>query len=143
MLDPLFLAWAAGFFDGEGCVMVEMSKEKGCLHGYRTSLHTNVTQTSLPCLQLFLENFDYFKTSPNDKSTFNFIKKEGIFMDIVYEKDLKDFVINWIEENQAPEGVFNLMTGHLMYFKREFLSMLQTREIKTLKDTKDECFIFY
>jgi len=93
--------------------------------------------------KLFLENFDYFKTSPNDKSTFNFIKKEGIFMDIVYEKDLKDFVINWIEENQAPEGVFNLMTGHLVYFKREFLSMLQTREIKTLKDTKEECFIFY
>jgi hypothetical protein len=55
--DSLFLAWAAGFFDGEGCVMVEMSKEKACLHGYRTSLHTTVTQTSLPCLQLFLERF--------------------------------------------------------------------------------------
>jgi len=57
MEDQLFLAWAAGFFDGEGCVMVEISKEKGCLHGYRTSLHTTVTQTSLPCLQLFLEKF--------------------------------------------------------------------------------------
>ncbi len=57
MKDQLFLAWAAGFFDGEGCVMVEISKEKGCLHGYRTSLHTTVTQTSLPCLQLFLEKF--------------------------------------------------------------------------------------
>ena len=56
-MDKLFLAWAAGFFDGEGCVMVEMSKEKGCLHGYRTSLHVTVTQTSLPCLQLYLENF--------------------------------------------------------------------------------------
>ena len=55
--DQLFLAWAAGFFDGEGCVMVELSKEKRCLHGFRTSLHTTVTQTSLPCLELFLHRF--------------------------------------------------------------------------------------
>lgn len=57
MASELFLAWAAGFFDGEGCVMVELSKEKRCRHGFRTSLHVTVTQTSLPCLQLFLENF--------------------------------------------------------------------------------------
>lgn len=57
MKDELFLAWAAGFFDGEGSVIVELSKEKACLHGYRTSLHANVTQTSLPCLQLFMEHF--------------------------------------------------------------------------------------
>lgn len=57
MDDKLFLAWAAGFFDGEGCVLVEMSKEKACLHGFRTALHATVTQTSLPCLQLYLERF--------------------------------------------------------------------------------------
>lgn len=57
MDDKLFLAWTAGFFDGEGSVIVEMSKEKKCLHGFRTSLHANVTQTSLPCLQLLLEKF--------------------------------------------------------------------------------------
>lgn len=57
MMDKLFLAWAAGFFDGEGCVMVELSKEKKCLHGYRTSLHATVTQTSLPCLHKYLEAF--------------------------------------------------------------------------------------
>jgi len=57
MEDTLFLAWAAGFFDGEGSVLVEMSKEARCRHGFRTSLHANVTQTSLPCLQLFAERF--------------------------------------------------------------------------------------
>jgi hypothetical protein len=34
-----------------------MSKEKACLHGFRTCLHATVTQTSLPCLQLYLEKF--------------------------------------------------------------------------------------
>ena len=57
MQDQLFLAWAAGFFDGEGCVIVEISKEKGCRHGYRTSLHATVTQTSLPCLERYLVKF--------------------------------------------------------------------------------------
>lgn len=57
MDDKLFLAWAAGFFDGEGCVLVEMSKESRCKHGIRTALHATVTQTSLPCLKLFLEKF--------------------------------------------------------------------------------------
>ena len=55
--DSLFLAWAAGFFDGEGCVLVELSKERNCKHGFRTALHATVTQTSLPCLELFLERF--------------------------------------------------------------------------------------
>lgn len=57
MEDDLFLAWAAGFFDGEGCVLVEMSKEKACRHGFRTALHATVTQTSLPCLELFICRF--------------------------------------------------------------------------------------
>ena len=57
MTDDLFLAWAAGFFDGEGCVIIEISKEKRCRHGFRTALHVHVTQTSIPCLEKFLSRF--------------------------------------------------------------------------------------
>lgn len=91
----------------------------------------------------FLEANDFFKNIPNESSTFNFIKKEGIFYNIVYETDIKDFVIKWVEDNNCFEGVFNLISGNLKFFKREFLSMLKTRDITTLKDTKDECFLFY
>lgn len=91
----------------------------------------------------FLEANDFFKNSPNESSSFNFIKKEGIFLNIAYEKDIKDYVIDWIDDNKKDEGVFNLMTGNLKFFKREYLSFLKTNEIKTLKDTKDECFLFY
>jgi len=37
--------------------MVEKSKEIKCKHGFRTSLHATVTQTSKPCLELFLKRF--------------------------------------------------------------------------------------
>jgi hypothetical protein len=91
----------------------------------------------------FLESHDFFKNSPNEGSTFDFIQKQGIFMKIVYEKDMKDFVIEWIEENKCDEGVFNLMTGNLKFFKRDYLSLLKSKPIDVLKDNKDECYLFY
>lgn len=50
--DEIFLAWVAGFFDGEGSVIVEYSKSPESSRGWRTSLHATLTQTSLPCLEL-------------------------------------------------------------------------------------------
>ena len=91
----------------------------------------------------FLESHDFFKNSPNEGSTFDFIQKQGIFLKLIYEKDIKDFVIEWIEENQCDEGVFNLMTGNLKFFKRDYLSLLKSKPIDVLKDTKDECYLFY
>ena len=45
MEDKIFLAWAAGFFDGEGCVLVELAKQKGCKHGFRTALHATTSDS--------------------------------------------------------------------------------------------------
>jgi hypothetical protein len=91
----------------------------------------------------FLESHDFFKITPNDKSTFDFIRQEGIFLNIVYEKDVKDFVLDWVQDNKSPDGVFNLMTGNLKFFKRDFLSMLKTNEVRPLKDDKNNCYLFY
>jgi hypothetical protein len=52
MSDELFLAWVAGFFDGEGSVIVEYSKSAKSARGWRTRLLATVTQTSTPCLEL-------------------------------------------------------------------------------------------
>ena len=54
---PSFLAWAAGFFDGEGSVFVEISKNKNTRRRVRNLLTASVTQTSTPCLNLFKEHF--------------------------------------------------------------------------------------
>jgi len=91
----------------------------------------------------FLESHDYFKFSANDKSTFEFVQKDGIFLNISYEKDLKDFVLNWILQNDCGEGVYNMMSGGLKYFKREYLSMIETKEIKTMKDDANNCYLYY
>lgn len=53
----VFLGWAAGFFDGEGCVIVEISNSPKSRRGHRTALRVSVTQTSKPCLELFVQRF--------------------------------------------------------------------------------------
>lgn len=70
--DDLFLAWAAGFFDGEGSIVIELSKSPKSRNGYRTSLHATVTQTSVPCLEKFVARFGgaiktFQHTTPNSR----------------------------------------------------------------------------
>jgi len=91
----------------------------------------------------FLESHEFFKNSPNEKSTFDFVKKEGIFLKLVYEKDIKDFVLEWIEEQKADEAVYNLMTGNLKFFKREYLSLIRSKEVTPMRDTADKCYLYY
>jgi hypothetical protein len=91
----------------------------------------------------FLNNNDFFKNSPEPNGTFQMIKKEGIFLNQVFEKDVKDFVLDYIETNNKPEGVYNLMSGNLKFFKREFLGILKNRDISLLKDTKECAYLFY
>ena len=91
----------------------------------------------------FLEANDYFKNKPNSNSSFNIIKKNDIFLEIKDETDLKDFILNYIEENDLGVGVYNLMSGNLKYFKRDFLSMIKSSDIEIMKDTKDDAFFFY
>lgn len=52
MEDKLFLAWAAGFFDGEGCVMVSERLKQTIYH-----LRTSVTQQDPTALHLLKQRF--------------------------------------------------------------------------------------
>jgi len=91
----------------------------------------------------FLEHFQYFKSKPNESSTFNILSKNGIFLEIKDETDIKDFVLEYIEKNDLGVEVFNLMSGRTSIFKRDFLSMIKTEKISILKDTADTSYLFY
>ena len=91
----------------------------------------------------FLEHSGFFKNIPNENSTFNLIKKNGIFLEIKDETNIKDFVLDYIIENHLGKSVYNLLAGKVTTFKRDFLSQISTKEIEILKDTKDTCYLFY
>lgn len=91
----------------------------------------------------FLLKHNYFKNKPNSNSTFNIIQKNGIFLEIKDEVDIKDFVLDYIEDNNLGIGIYNLMSGNLKYFKREFLSILKSKEIEVMKDDVNNSYLFY
>jgi hypothetical protein len=91
----------------------------------------------------FLETENFFKNKPNENSTFNIIKKDGIFLKIKDEWEVKDYVIDFILNNGLGQKVFNLMTGKASLFKRDYLSMIKSEQIQILRDTKDTSYLFY
>jgi hypothetical protein len=91
----------------------------------------------------FLEMKNYFKNKPNPQSSFNIIQRNGIFLEIKDEVDVKDFVLDYVLNNNLGEDVYNLLTGKMTTFKRDFLSQISTLKIDALKDTKDTCYLFY
>lgn len=91
----------------------------------------------------FLEQENFFKNKPNENSTFNIIKKDGIFLKIKDEWEIKDYVLDFILNEKLGQKVYNLMTGKASLFKRDYLSMIKTEKIETLRDSIDTCYLFY
>lgn len=91
----------------------------------------------------FLEYYNFFKHRPNDNSSFNFMIRDGIFVKPIDESHIKDFVLNHILDTNLGTDVFNLVTNRTSIFKRDFLSMLKTEEIKTLRDDRHTSYLFY
>jgi hypothetical protein len=107
-----------------------------------------ISQDGKPSLSIlgfrrFLEGSGFFKNRPNENSSFNLIKKEGIFLEIKDETDIKDYVLDYVLDSEDNESVYNLMAGKTTTFKRDFLSQIVSKEIKVLKDTKDTAYLFY
>lgn len=91
----------------------------------------------------FLESNYFFKNKPNENSSFNLIRKDGIFLKIKDEYEIKDFVLDYVENEIKSEKAYNLITSKTSVFKRDFLSMIKTDEIETLRDDSDTAYLFY
>ena len=91
----------------------------------------------------FLQAENFFKHKPNKNSSFNIIRKTDIFLKIYDEFDVKDFVLDYIISNNLGKTPYNLMTGKAAIFTRQYLSMIDSLEIQTLKDSKDIAYILY
>ena len=72
MEDRIFLAWAAGFFDGEGCVLVN-PRNNGKFH----SLFTSVTQQDPTALHLLKQRFGGNVTPDKTATSGSYERKRG------------------------------------------------------------------
>jgi hypothetical protein len=78
MEDTLFLAWAAGFFDGEGCVLVsERFSKSGGESSFQ--LYVTVTQQDTAALYEIQERFGGSVT-PDKAALKGYGRKKGTFL---------------------------------------------------------------
>jgi hypothetical protein len=70
--DQLFLAWAAGFFDGEGCVLVSERLNKTVYQ-----LYTTITQQDPTALHLIKQRFGGNVTPDKTATSNSYYRKRG------------------------------------------------------------------
>lgn len=75
MDDKLFLAWAAGFFDGEGCVLVSERLNKTVYQ-----LFTTVTQQEPTALHLLKQRFGGNVTPDKTATSDSYTRKRGAIL---------------------------------------------------------------
>lgn len=92
----------------------------------------------------FLQERNFFKFYPSGTAGFIFIK---IFENLIEEtnKDvIKDYVLNYLEfKDDIGMKPFNYMAEKTKYFTYDYLSFLQTKEVKLLEDTIDKCYLYF
>lgn len=93
--------------------------------------------------KLYIENLQYFKYYPNEKSkTFLFIKKFDRFVDILTEFQIKDDILTRLIANQKIDA-FDCVADQTRVFSNNYLSMIDTASITIKKDTQDFAMLYY
>lgn len=90
----------------------------------------------------FLEDNGFFKYCPEGSKNYVFVKVTNNLIDHTSEKEIKDFVLNYLLEIDDT-SVYNHFADNTRYFKEEFLTLLDTIDIFFIADTKNISHLYY
>lgn len=94
-------------------------------------------------LKIFLESRNYLKFYPdNGSNAFIFISKDDNFLDIVSEYQIKDFVLQNLQDRFEID-IFDIAAEKTKLFTYQYLSILDTANIETVKDGEDFAMLYY
>ena len=94
-------------------------------------------------LKIFLESQDYLKYYPdNGSNAFIFINKDDNFLDIVSEYQIKDFVLQNLQDRFEID-IFDIAAEKTKMFTYQYLSILDTANVDTVKDGHDFAMLYY
>lgn len=92
----------------------------------------------------WLEQNNFFKFFPADNNTFTFVKIEQNLVEETNEKRIKDFVLKYLlDRKDIGYTPYDFMASSSKYFSIDFLSFLESFDIKMKEDNQDECFIYF
>jgi hypothetical protein len=94
--------------------------------------------------KFWLQQNNFFKYFPTDTNTFTFIKIEQNLVEETSEKRIKDFVLeNLMKREDIGFSPYDYMASCPKYFQTDFLSFLESSEVKIKEDTQNECFLYF
>lgn len=96
--------------------------------------------------KLFLQEEGFAKYYPNVVGKHTLIRvKNGNVIQAIEDWQVKDYVLKYLTDNFDDFGkpVFNYFSENTKYFKDDFLSFLDPKEILFNKDTIDTAFLYY
>ncbi len=139
MQDEIFKAWAAGFFDGEGCVLVS-EKCNGTVY----QLYATITQQNPTALHMIKQRFGGSVT-PDKTAGAGYARKNGEFLCWRWKATSKtawDFLaaiepysvvkaeqiriaLTWPEPGTQYRGAYNAMPEEVRQGRREIMHSLR------------------
>lgn len=91
----------------------------------------------------WLEHNKFSKYFPTDSKTYTFIQVNEAIVEETNEKRIKDYVLNCLLNADSSYLIYDFMASSVKYFTPDFLSMLNSANIKIEEDTQDACFLYY
>jgi hypothetical protein len=93
----------------------------------------------------YLESNNYLKYFPqNNSNTFVFVRKDKNLIELTNEKRIKDFVLtDLLNRGDVGFQPYDFMALNTKYFTSEFLSLINSADIKIKEDTEHECYLYY
>lgn len=93
----------------------------------------------------WLEHHQFSKYFPSDSKIYSFIRLQGGLVEETSDKRIKDYVLKYLLSDNDKSGYnyFNFMANATRYFSPEYLSFLDSAEIKLEKDTKEAAYLYF
>ena len=93
----------------------------------------------------YLESNNYLKYFPQSNSnTFVFVRKDKNLIELTNEKRIKDYVLtDLLSRGDVGYAPYDFMALNTKYFQSDFLSLIDSADIKLKEDNETECFLYY
>lgn len=122
--------------------VIDKVEEENAMQIFWTKSDKGVIKIVHISFKQFLEDHGFYKYCPEGGKNYVFVKVTNNLIDHTSEKEIKDFVLNYLLELDDI-GVYNYFADNTRFFKDEFLSLLSTIDIYFIEDTKDTSYLYY
>jgi len=94
--------------------------------------------------KFFLEQNQFCKFFPEGSAAYLFVRINSNLLEDTAAAYMKDFVLSYLlDRADIGYAPYDFMANQTRLFKDDYLSMLETAEVKLKKDTEDTCYLYF